>query len=189
MVSAMKKAEKFLEAGKLRQAINTVRHFKKAEEGSKRRRSRSRRRVKKGGFPSLKAFLQKRDRLIELAIVRSAGKWNEKGRRLSAKKRQANLDKAALKLVETSYEGKEPTSLSPKERAMAAEALAVRQGGQQRALELLRQLHKEELMPTAWGYNTLARLESSQGNQTAGDDAFAQCKKMASKPKRVCFRD
>ena len=95
------------------------------------------------------------------------------GRRLSAK-RQANLDKAALKLVETSYEGGTHLISQGKGNGWKPSGSS---GGQQRALELLGKTKRNSCQLR--GYNTLARL-SHPRKPDAGDAH----QKNGSKPKR-----
>ena len=137
----------------------------------------------------MKTFLKKRDLLISLAIVRSQGKIDKRGRKVRTKKaKAANLDQAARKLRKAYPPAKKGETVSPKNRAFRAEALAVTPDAATLALSILMRLDRKELMPSAWGYATLARLRHARGKTERRDAALARCKTMSSKPRRVCPR-
>ena len=188
MVRALKRAEGFVEEGKLKTAIDKVRHFrfnKKKRRAKSAKRSRSR----GTGLNSVKGFLKKRDRLVSLAIVRSQGKIDKRGRKVRKKKAQAaNLESAAEALRQPYKPRRASDTPSPRYRAFQAEALAVTPEGSTRALDILMSLDSAELMPSAWSYATLARLQHARGETKLRDEALARCKTMSSKPRRVCPR-
>ncbi|MEM1415351.1 MAG: hypothetical protein AAGH15_10635 [Myxococcota bacterium] len=77
---------------------------------------------------------------------------------------------------------------SPRGRARHAEALAAL-GELDAARNVLRELAADDLMPDAWGYRVLARLEAEAGDAEARDAAHAACRARAgAHAQSVCRR-
>ena len=189
MVRSLKRAEKLMEEGKLRAAVDTVKHFRLPNKAERRRGRRAKKIArKKTGFPTKAAFMARRANVLSLASIRSQGEVNDKGRRVGRvkNKRLTAMRMAAKQLIRRLPKSTATEPRSPREQVMLAEAHAALDAGAELARLSLRQLHADGLMPTAWGYATLARLEHAVGMTKERDEALAKCTVMSLKPAVVC---
>ncbi|MEM9191970.1 MAG: SH3 domain-containing protein [Myxococcota bacterium] len=167
-VQGTRRAERLLANGRADRAYRTVlavqRSFGQGEPGSQRAER-----------------LLERVRVLEaIATVRLDGRVDGRRARsdVSADQRESALGSARRLLERRARSG------LPVDRAHYAEALALRRSTRDEALRILRELAEEDLMPDAWGFRTLAKLEELSGNDAARDAALEQCRERVSNARR-----
>ena len=123
------------------------------------------------------------ERIAALAIIRLDGRADLKRRRARRsaprRTRRASL-RWARNVLQNNYSRRpsDPTTI-----AHFAEGAS----RSMQALRLLRKLQRKDLMPDAWGYAALARLELIAGGGTAHAKALARCRHLAGRyQKRIC---
>jgi hypothetical protein len=102
-------------------------------------------------------------------------------RRLRGHRDMALFEEARKTLADLHAEHKNDPLIA----ARYAEALAAAEPTRGRALAILQDLEKRDLMPDAFAYRTLARLHHAAGNSEASNAAMSRCRKTAER-RRVC---
>jgi hypothetical protein len=114
------------------------------------------------------------NRIMASAVIRLQGRVNlHRGRALHevpARRAEKNLLWARQVLV-TAFDGDK----SPVNEARMAEALATSEAHWRQSLTRLRRMATEDLMPDAFGWAALARLERRDGQRVARTTALREC--------------
>ena len=174
-IRAMKRAEKRLAKGQLRKAIRGVSSLTLRKVMGKPRRvsgSARARAAQRKNYPKVrdraKKLLFRRDQLVAMAVLRSKGTLNKKGRKVKkAVDRRIALEDAVAKVLESWGEYKARTPW----RAEAQLHTKDRDEG----VKTLRDLAQKDLVPGAWTWAALVVVEDKAGNIAARDAALKRC--------------
>ncbi len=133
--------------------------------------------VKRSIVPSGQQLSERAQRVAALAVARSGGAVRLSST-LDGSSPEAKQAAVAWSVLVFRYHMAKQ-AINNGLKAQLAEALSAQASGKAEAYDILHKLSEDDLMPSAHGYATLAKLEEARGNAEARDAATKRCKLIA----------